>query len=146
MRATIMTNISLFDPMTQQINRLFHNLVPREWPFEKPFGGDMKIDLSEDKNHYIVRADLPGAKKDDIQVEIDGNRVTISAHTESVKEEKKGETVIHTERYEGRIYRSFSLETGVDQAHAEATYRDGVLELKLPKKNDTGSSKLIKIN
>jgi HSP20 family protein len=143
---TIITNISLFDPMTQQINRMFHNLVPREWPFDKPFGGDMKIDLSEDKQHYLVRADLPGVKKDDIHVEIDGNRVTISAHTESVKEEKKGETVIHSERYEGKVYRSFSLEGGVDQEHAEASYKNGVLELKLPKKSDAGSSRHLKIN
>jgi HSP20 family protein len=140
-----MTNISLLDPMTQQINRIFHNLVPREWPFEKTFGGEMKIDLSEDKQNYIVRADLPGVNKEDIQVEIDGNRVTISAHTQSVKEEKKGETVIHSERYEGKIYRSFSLDGGIDQAHAEAAFKNGVLELKLPKKNDGGNRQL-KIN
>lgn len=140
-----MANLSVFDPMTNQINRLFHNMIPRDWPFDKNFNGDMKIDVSEDDHQYIVRADLPGVTKEDIHVEIDRNRVAISAHTETVKEEKKGENVIHSERYEGRVYRSFSLGSGIDQMHAEAVYRNGVLELKLPKKNDD-SGKLLKVN
>jgi HSP20 family protein len=141
----IMANISLFDPMTTQFSRLFHNLVPHDWPFDKDFGGDMKLDVSEDGKQYIVRADLPGVKKEDIHVEIDGNRVIIRAHTESLKEEKKGETVIHSERYEGKVYRSFSLDGGIDQAHAEAAFKNGVLELRLPKKNE-GGNKQLKIN
>lgn len=140
-----MTNISLFDPMTQQINKLFHNLVPRDWPLEKNFGAEMKVDLSEDGKQYIVRADLPGVKKEDIQVDVDGNRVTICGQTRSFKEEKSGETVIHSERYEGKIYRSFSLDGAIDDAHAEASFKDGVLELKLPKKND-GKNKRLQIN
>lgn len=140
-----MANISLFDPMSSQFSRLLHNLVPRDWPFDKELGGDMKIDVSEDGRQYIVRADLPGVKKEDIHVDIDGNRVAIRAHTESVKEEKKGETVIHSERYEGKVYRSFALDGGIDQAHAEASFKNGVLELRLPKKSDGGTRQL-KIN
>lgn len=137
-----MANISLFDPMTQQINKLFHNLALHEWPFEKNLEGAVKIDLSEDGKQYIVRADLPGVRKEDIQVDLDGNRVTISAHTQSVKEEKSGETVIHSERYEGKVYRSFSLDSGIDDVHANATYKDGVLELRLPKKSDGKNKRL----
>lgn len=140
-----MANISLFDPMSEQINRFFHNVVPRDWSLNPLAGGDLKIDLSEDAQQYIVRADLPGMKKEDIKVEIDDNRVGISAHTASVKEERKGETVIHSERYEGDVYRSFTLDCSIDQARAEATYKDGVLELKLPKQSG-GSHRSIKIN
>ncbi|HSB98028.1 MAG TPA: Hsp20/alpha crystallin family protein [Spongiibacteraceae bacterium] len=140
-----MANITLFDPMTTQLNKFLQSWLPREWPLEKEFGSDMKIDLSEDEKHYTVRADLPGVKKEDIQVEVDGNRVAIGAQMKSFKEEKKGETVIHCERYEGKVFRSFSLGSDVDDSKAEASYKDGVLELRLPKKSN-GKSKRLSIN
>jgi len=140
-----MTNITLFDPMTNQLNKFFHNWMPREWPFDKELGSDMKIDLSEDKKHFTVRADLPGVKKEDIQVDIDGNRIAISAQAKSFKEEKKGETVIYSERYEGKVFRSFALNSDVDESKAEASYKDGVLELRLPKKSN-GKSKRLSIS
>jgi len=129
-----MANISLFDPMTTQMNRLFRNWLPREWPLDKEIGYDVRVDLSEDARTYIVRADLPGVKKEDIHVDIDGNRISISAQMKSEHEEKKGESVVHTERYEGNVFRSFSLDSDIDEAKADASYKDGVLELRLPKK------------
>lgn len=139
---TIMANISVFNPVANPINKLFQSWLPRDWPFEDELGGQMKIDLSEDDRQFVVRADLPGVKKEDINVDIDGDRVTINAHTKSYKEEKEGKTVIHSERYEGRIYRSFSLGCDVDRAHAAASYKDGVLELKLPKSSNGKAKRL----
>lgn len=129
-----MANITLFDPMTTQMNRFFRNWLPREWPLEKEISYDVRVDLSEDEKSYIVRADLPGVNKQDIHVDIDGNRVSISAQMKSVKEEKKGESVVHSERYEGNVFRSFSLDSDIDESNASASYKDGVLELTLPKK------------
>jgi len=104
----------------------------------------IKVDVSEADAAYIVKADIPGVKKDDIHVAIDGNQVSIEAEVKSEKEEKKGEKVVRSERYYGKQYRSFTLGTDIDAGTAEAKYSDGVLELKLPKKAN-GSSKELKI-
>jgi HSP20 family protein len=81
-------------------------------------------------------------KKEDIQVSIEGNQVSISAETSTQKEEKTGEKVLRTERYCGRVERSFTLAQEVDEAQSEARYRDGVLELVLPKKTAAASRRL----
>lgn len=140
-----MSNISLFDPMTNQMQKLLQNFGLRPGFFENEAKLDMKIDVSEDDKNVIVRADMPGFKKEDIQIEVDGNRVTISAESKNVKEEKKGETVIYSERYEGKLFRSFTLASNVSQSGAEASYAEGVLSLKLPKAPGT-ESKRVTIN
>ncbi|MEK7844586.1 MAG: Hsp20/alpha crystallin family protein, partial [Pseudomonadota bacterium] len=102
------------------------------------------MDLSENDTNYTVRAEIPGVKKDDIKVQVDGNRVSISVETKKVKEEKEGERVICRECYQGSSYRSFSLDHAIDEANTQAKYENGVLELTLPKKNGK-TSKQIKI-
>ncbi len=94
----------------------------------------IRIDVSEDDQAYVIKADIPGVQRDDIHIELDGNEVSISAELKHEKEEKKGEVVLRSERYFGRQYRSFSLAHEVDAAKAEAKYQNGVLELTLPKK------------
>ena len=81
-------------------------------------------------------------KKEDIQVSIDGNRVSISAETKMEKEEKEGEKMLRSERYSGKVARSFTLANEVDEAQAQAKYSDGVLELTLPKKPGATARKL----
>ena len=107
-----------------------------------PSQAPIKIDVTEDDKSYRVKADVPGVKKEDIKVSIDGNQVSISAEVKSEKEEKKGESVVRSERYYGKQYRSFSLEHDLDQAGAEARYENGVLQLTLPKKEKTSAKKL----
>jgi len=131
--------------MTNQMNRLFRSWLPREWPFDKEIGYEVRVDLSEDEKTYIVRADLPGVNKQDIHVDIDGNHISISAQMKSEHEEKKGESVVHSERYEGHVFRSFGLDSDVDEAKAQASYKDGVLELRLPKKAG-GKGKRLTVN
>lgn len=128
-----MTNLSLIDPMTTQMNKFFRNLGLKPILLEDEQGLDIKVDLSEDDKNYIVRAEIPGVKKEDIKVDVDGNRVSISAEIKSFKEEKKNERVIHSERYEGKVFRSFTLDTAVNEGAAQACYKDGLLELTLPK-------------
>ena len=98
--------------------------------------------MTEDDKAYRVRADIPGVKKEDIKVSVDGNQVSISAEVKKEKEEKKGENLVRSERYHGTQYRSFSLQHEVNQAKAEAKYEDGVLELTLPKKEGASSKRL----
>jgi HSP20 family protein len=102
----------------------------------------IKIDVTESEQAYGVKAELPGMKKDDIKVDIDGNRVSIAAEVRRESEKKDGETVVRSERYVGQQYRSFTLEHEIDDAKAVAKYQDGVLELTLPKKPNAGARKL----
>ncbi|MCL5668584.1 MAG: Hsp20/alpha crystallin family protein [Gammaproteobacteria bacterium] len=100
------------------------------------------LDLTENDKEYNVRAEIPGVKKEDISITIDGNRVSLSAEIKKEKEEKKDEKVLRSERYYGRVYRSFTLDQDVDEGKAEAKYKDGVLELKLPKKAGPGARRV----
>jgi HSP20 family protein len=94
---------------------------------------------------FTVKADIPGVKKEDIQVDIDDDRVSLRAEVKQEKEEKKGEKVVCSERSYGMVSRSFSLPDGVDVKGAKAEYKDGVLSLTLPKRGN-GSSKRIAVS
>ena len=104
----------------------------------------MRIDLKEDDKQYLVTAEIPGVKKEDIKVSIDGNQVALSAEVKREKEEKEGEKVLRSERYHGRVARTLLLDDSVDQANASARYENGVLELTLPKAQQS-VSKLLEI-
>ena len=93
----------------------------------------MKLDISEDDKAYQIKADVPGVKKEDIKVQIEGNRVSIGAEIRQDEEQKSGKRVISTERSSSQ-YRAFTLAQEIDSDKAEAKYQDGVLELTLPKK------------
>ncbi|MFA7239692.1 MAG: Hsp20/alpha crystallin family protein [Sulfuricellaceae bacterium] len=102
----------------------------------------IKMDVKEDDKSYTVHADIPGVKKDDIHVTIDGNQVSISAEVKKEKEEKEGNKVLRSERYFGKVARSFALGQDIDEAASSAKYNDGVLELVLPKKQTAPTKKL----
>ncbi len=140
-----MANVTRFDPF--QISALD--------PFDDVFKGffrpvriegapdvQIRMDVKEDDKGYTVHAEIPGVKKDDIHVTIDGNQVSISAEVKQEKEVKEGEKVLRSERYYGKVARSFSLASDIDEATAHAKYAEGVLELVLPKKTAAASKKL----
>jgi Molecular chaperone (small heat shock protein) len=102
----------------------------------------IKMDVKENDKSYTVHADIPGVKKEDIHVTIDGNQVSISAEVKKEKEEKEGEKVLRSERYYGKVARSFTLGSEIDEGASQAKYDNGVLELVLPKKTSTPSKKL----
>lgn len=106
----------------------------RPWRAE---GGErapqIRLDLSETDGAYAVKAEIPGVKKEDIDVRIDGNQLTISAEVKQDKEENKDGRVLRCERRYGYASRSVLLGSDVDQAAADAKYSNGVLELALPK-------------
>ena len=104
----------------------------------------MRIDLKEDDHQFVVTAELPGVKKEDIKVSIEGNQVALSADVKREKEEKTGEKVLRSERYHGRVARTLLLDETVDQSKASARYENGILELTLPKAQHT-TSKLLDI-
>lgn len=144
-----MTNLTRWDPFElpglrmfddrfdDWMRRVFHPLRPRG---EEAL--DIAIDVTDKNGAYLVKASIPGAKKDDINVSIDGNLVSISAEVKKEKEEKEGEKVLRRECYYGAMQRSFTLPGDVDQGKADAKYVNGVLELTLPKKAGTSAKKI----
>jgi HSP20 family protein len=93
-----------------------------------------RVDVTEKENAYIVRAEIPGVRKEDINISIEGDQVAIGAEVKNEKDAKDGERVLRQERYYGKVYRAFTLGQPVDENAASARYNDGVLELTLPKK------------
>ncbi|QHE86127.1 Hsp20/alpha crystallin family protein [Hydrogenophaga sp. BPS33] len=103
----------------------------------------IKIDLSEQDGKYAVKAEIPGVQKEDIDVRVDGNMVTISAELRSdTKEKANGGRVLRRERQEGYASRSFTLACPVDEAKVQASYKNGILELTLPKKADVSQKRI----
>jgi HSP20 family protein len=131
-----MASIQRFDPFNELVDDLFKGFLVR--PLSYDGRGEllprMKVDVAEKNGAYTVIAELPGVKKEDIHVSIDGAEVTLEAEVKREKEATKDERVLHTERVFGKVSRSFTLPQEVDEAKAEAKFRDGVLELTLPKK------------
>ena len=132
-----MANVTRFDPFNEIVDDLFKGFFVRPVSYDTRGGIEtsrLKVDVTEKNGAYQVTADLPGVKKEDIHVAIDGAQVTLSAEVKREKEVTEGERVLHTERSFGKVTRSFSLPQELDEEKAEAKFRDGVLELTLPKK------------
>ncbi|MDR1228691.1 MAG: Hsp20/alpha crystallin family protein [Azoarcus sp.] len=103
----------------------------------------MRVDVKENPDGYEVHAELPGIRKEDIHVHIDGPVVSISAERKLNKDIKDGERALRTERYYGKVSRSFQLGQDIDEAKANAKFVDGVLELGLPKKTESQATRLV---
>lgn len=113
---------------------LFRGFFVRPLSFETPALPQFRMDVAENENAFRVKANLPGVKKEDIAVTVEGDTVTVSAEVRAEKEASNGERVLRSERRAGKLARSFSLGQEVDESGAEARLVDGVLELVLPKK------------
>lgn len=102
----------------------------------------IRFDVRETPEAYLVSAELPGVRKEDIHVEIEGNEVTLSAETKRETTTNDGDKWLRTERYFGKAARRFALPQEVDEQKAEAKYDNGVLQLSLPKKATVTGRKL----
>lgn len=136
-----MANITRYDPFGE-LDDIFRGFFVRPVSIDPERALHVKMDVSEDDRAYTVHAEIPGVKKEDINVDINGNQVSISAEVKKEKEEKQGEKVVHSERYYGKVSRIFSLAQEVDEGAAQAKYAAGVLELTLPKKAAVSARKL----
>ena len=148
-----MANITRFDPFNEiarfdpflDMNDFFKGFGMRPLMREFEREPSMKMDVSEAEGSYTVKAEIPGVNKDDIHISVEGNMVSISAEVKKEKEEKKGENVIRSERYFGKVSRSFTLANEVDTEKVQAKYADGVLEVTIPKKSK-GNKKVIPVS
>lgn len=138
--SSLMTRGSLFDDF-------FKDLAPGF--YIRPLHGDalpkpaqIRVDVTETDQGYSVQAEVPGVAKDDIQVSIDGNVVTLGAEIKQSDSQTGDEKVLRSERYYGAVSRSFQLPADIDQDTAKAKYDNGVLTLTLPKKKSGASQRL----
>ena len=140
-----MANITQYNPFEDFFKDFGKGFFVR--PFALPEESELgiKVDVKEDDKSYTIKADIPGVKKEDIQIDVDDDQVTLRAETKKEKEEKKGEKVVYSERSYGMVSRSFTLPTDVDAKGANAEYKDGVLTLTLAKKPN-GSAKRIAVS
>lgn len=154
-RYSPLSSLSTFSPLDDVFDNFFQGYLRPVRTEGQPQQMQIRMDVTENDNAYIVHAEIPGVNKDDINVTIDGSQVTISAEltknteskagngqdAQSQNNQDKGKT-LHTERYYGKVFRSFSLGQDVDEEGAEAKYNAGVLELTLPKKAVSTARKL----
>ena len=134
--------------MEDQFGRMFENmfqdffapLTQGRWSGEDV--GLPRLDVTETEQTFEVKAEMPGVKKEDVNVSIDGQRVTIEGECQQANEQRQGEQVVYSERSTRKYQRSFTLPTEVDDTSAQARLEDGVLLLSLPKKQGGTARKL----
>ena len=102
----------------------------------------LRLDVRETTDAYVVSAELPGVKKDQVEVEIEGNEVSIATEIGARREAREGEKWLLAERFHGKTARRFSLPQDIDEARVDARLADGVLELTLPKKAPAAGRKV----
>jgi HSP20 family protein len=118
-----------------ELDNMFEGFFrPARWMEEEASEGLFpRLDVTERDGEFVVTAELPGVKREDVDISIENGVLTISAETRSETEEKEGERVLRQERRYGKYLRSLRLGKEIDDRKVKATYRDGVLELVLPK-------------
>ena len=132
-------NRSLFDELFRDVNPGY---------FVKPLHGDplpsqIKVDVKENANEYIVEAEIPGASKENIHVNIEGNVVSLRAEISQIDSQNKDDKLLRSERYYGEVSRSFQLPVDIDEAASKARYENGLLTLNLVKKQKQGGQRML---
>ena len=135
-----MANVTRLDPLDDLFRGFFVRPVDMSGNVQQP--PSIKMDVKEQGDNYLVHAELPGVKKEDIHVVVDGNQVSISAEIKQEKEVKEGDRVLRSERYFGKVSRSFQLGQEIDDSKAAAKFNEGVLELTLPKRAASPNKRL----
>ena len=103
---------------------------------------EFKVDIKESPQAYVVHAELPGVRKEDLQVTVNQGVLTIAAEVKQHDQKTDDEKVVRSERYFGSVSRSFQLPLEVDQSTAKASYENGILELSLPKTQAQGGRRI----
>jgi len=120
--------VSMQDDVNQFIDSFFRGNAPRS----KAVPFTPEVDVEETPEEFVLRADLPGVPQKDVKVSLMGDTLTIRGERKEEKSEKSG-NLLRVERHAGVFERSFTLGTAVRSDGVKATYRDGVLEIRVPK-------------
>lgn len=137
-----MARLSVYDPFAEVFPELFRSLLTPSRG-SAPEAIEIRIEVRENANAYQVQAELPGVRKDDIQVQIDGNRVSINAEVKREAVDKpENERVLRSERFYGQLARSFALASEIDDKQASARFEQGILTLTLPKQTTPSARRI----
>ncbi len=138
-----MANLNRYDPFGEMVDDFLKGFFvkPVAYTSSEPVRR-MRVDVAEHNGEYKLLAELPGVKKEDIKVEVDGDEVSISAELRNGHGAGEGARVLHSERYFGRLARALRLGEEIDDAKVTAKFADGVLELTLPKKAPAASKQI----
>jgi HSP20 family protein len=139
-----MNQLTTLDPFSDAgFDELFRGFFrPVRSASGQPQALAIKMDVKETPQGYVVHAEMPGVPKEDIQVTIEGNQVTIGAEVKRQDEQREGERVLRSERFYGSLYRSFTLPVELDEQASAAKFENGVLELQLARKQPVAGRKL----
>ena len=137
--SALMNRGHLFDDFFRDVTPGFYIKPLHGEPLPSP--EQIKMDVKENGTAYTVQAEIPGVSKDDIQVSIEGNTVTLRAEVKQL-DSHKDDKLLRSERYFGAVSRGFQLPQDIDQAQAKAKYDNGVLSLTLPKKQGGTAQRL----
>ncbi len=141
-----------FDSIFDQFRRSFEDLMAPVWPLtsspemaidEMPIRYPF-VDMIDEGDHYIVRAELPGVTKDMIDVQVNKDALDIKAEMKKEREEK-GRNYLHRESAYSAFQRSIAFPEEVNPSKVEGTMKEGILELKIPKKEPKPEEKMTKI-
>ncbi len=146
-----MMNIVRWNPyrevtdMIRTMNRMMDDDIPRPYTREKGCWAPA-VDIEEDEKQVVLKAEMPGFSPEEIDIDLKEDRLEIKAETK-VEEEKAEKNYIRRERRCGSFYRAFELAEGLDTVNAKASYKNGVLELTIPKKaKEEAPSFKLKVN
>ncbi len=139
MKLTVLEPWTHFGSIQERMNRVFGETMRALYPNE---GEELEkgtwmpaVDIHETEDGYIVKADLPGMKKEDIQIDLKNSTLTLKGE-KKFEEKVSKDNYVRTERAYGTFVRSFTLPHNVDAEKIRASYKDGVLEFALPKKEE----------
>lgn len=130
----------LFDEFFKDVNPGFY--VRPLHGDSLPGPGQMRVDVKENEGGFLVSAEIPGVPKEEIQVSVDGNVVTLRAEVRQLDEQTEDAKVLRSERYFGSVSRSFQLPADIDAGQCQAKYDHGILTLNLPKKSTSTAQRL----
>lgn len=138
---SLMTRGNLFDELFKEFASPGYFIQPLHGD-ALPSPSQIRIDVKETAEGYSVDAEIPGVSKENIQVSIEGNQISLRAEVQQLDEQKEGEKVLRSERYFGSVSRSFQLPADIDAGQCKARYDNGVLKLTLPKKQNGSATQL----
>jgi HSP20 family protein len=134
--------LSRFGLWDNDIERVFDSFLRPRWIEEAAGDLTFPLDVAERENEFVITAEMPGVKKDDISVTLENGVLTVSGEMKSEQTEKEGERIVRQERRYGKYVRSLRLGTQINEKAIKAHYKDGVLELTLPKAEEVKPKKI----
>lgn len=125
--------LNIFSPFSNNLDRLFGSLDTPSYYGVRADNLAPACDIEESENHFLISLEMPGFKKEDVRIDVNGSLLTISGERRRESESAGESERRYSERRFGKFQRSFTLPEGVDVDKIEAQYEDGILNLAIPK-------------